>query len=130
MVESASLFEAAGEKEVLAKFAAGGLFSSNGVSLCGFGLDRKDPEGGGERWLPVLSTSRDRSGEALSLSKALPRFSRIEGGPESGDPSAWDGRDLERNPAWNLLGLASEKLDVSGSTSEGLESEAESPVWR
>ena len=87
MVESASLFEAAGEKEVLAKFAAGGLFSSNGVSLGGFGLDLKDPvDRGEERWLPVLSTSRARNGEFLSDAPA--KFSRIEGVAESGDPSS------------------------------------------
>ena len=87
MVGSASLFEAAGEKEALAKFAAGGLFSSNGVSLGGFGLDLKDPvDRGEERWLPVLSTSRARNGEFLSDAPA--KFSRIEGGAESGDPSS------------------------------------------
>ena len=130
VVGSLSLFEGEAEMEALARFAEGGLFSSKGVSLCGFGLDRKDPEGGGERWLPVLSTSRDRSGEALSLSSALPRLIRIEGAAGTGDPSARDGRDLERNPAWNLLGLPRERLDVSGATSDGLESEAGSSVLR
>lgn len=48
VVGSVSLFEAEAVTQVLAKFVGVGLFSSNGVSLCGFGLDRKDPEGGGE----------------------------------------------------------------------------------
>lgn len=132
VVDSVSLFEAEAWKEAWAIFGGGGLFSSNGVSVCGFGLDRKDPAGGGERWLPVLSTSMDRSGEVLSLSDIPPRFIRIEGGAESGDPSAAarDGRDLERKPAWNLLGLPNERLEVSGSTKDGLESDPESPGLR
>lgn len=114
----------------------GGLFSSKGVSLRGFRLDdRKDPEHGGEGcWLPVLSRSSDPSGDkdALpSLPAATARFSRIEGGADSGDDPSCEGRDFDKKPAWNRLDFVVGMLEVSAKVNEGLESDkVESMVLR
>lgn len=62
------------------------------------------------------------------MSDAPWRFIRIEGGANSGELPVWDGRDLERNPAWNLLGLPSERLEDSGGTNDGLETGTDSRV--
>jgi hypothetical protein len=102
----------------------GGLFSSLmvGKSLVGRGIP--SPDGDGEK-LPVLVTSSDRKGGVRWVSGELDdKFKLINGGFGIGDPS---GRreclaPFDRNPAWNLLGLAAPKLLTSGTSRLGLDS--------
>lgn len=81
------------------------------------------PEGDGEK-LPVLLTSNDRNGGVRCTSGELLAKFRLSNRAR-GEPSA--GREglapFERNPAWNLLGLAPPfRLVASGTSRLGLDS--------
>ena len=80
----------------------------------------------GEPPLAAFETSRLRRGLGFS-SASGDRLKDILGA--TGDPLAavaLDVRVLERKPAWNLLGFEAASAEVSGTTSEGLDSSAES----
>lgn len=101
----------------------GGLFSSLIVGNSRVGRGIPSPDGDGEK-LPALVTSSDRKGGVRWVSGEFDKFRLIDGGFGIGDPS---GRreclaPFDRNPAWNLLGLAAPKLLTSGASRLGLDS--------
>lgn len=79
----------------------------------------------GELMLAVRETSRLRSGLGLSSlsDEEDVALTEIVGGER--EPRASDERALDKNPAWNLLGFETGRLDTSGMVSEGLDSSAE-----
>lgn len=130
MVEDSESDEPA-EADVL----IGGLFSSTAssrITCCteDGGVASLGACCGGDMFA-VRATSSERSGEVRSsLSDEDARFSERVGA--RGEPSECEGPrdDLDRKPAWNLLGFAAGKFVTSGISRLGLESDVESAVWR
>lgn len=75
----------------------------------------------GEPILAVRDTSRLRNGLGFSTpSDEDVRFMEIVGG--GGEMLASEGRAFDKKPAWNLLGFATRRLDVSAAGGDGLDS--------
>lgn len=105
----------------------GGLFSSATNIETDFGLPL--PLLVGDWVLAAVPTGTERRGERRSSPSDGERFSDNVGG--MGDPltlalRTCDDLDLERKPAWNLLGLPAVRLVMEGSVKDGLESGGES----
>jgi hypothetical protein len=105
----------------------GGLFSSATNIEIDFGLPL--PLLVGDWVLAAVPTGTERRGERRSSLSDDERLSDSVGGmgdPLALAPGACDDLDLERKPAWNLLGLPAERLLMEGSVTDGLESDGES----
>lgn len=103
--------------------ALGALFSSSPKIEIDFGLPLLLFVG--DKVLTAVLTGIERRGVERSSLSDDERLSDNVGG--MGDPlplffGASDDLDLERKPAWNLLGLLAARLVVEGSVNDGLES--------
>jgi hypothetical protein len=81
---------------------------------------------GGDRMLAVRERSKLRRGLVRSSSEEVRLSDKVGATGEPLGADASDARDLDKNPAWNRLGLEPTRDAASGTTRDGLESSAAS----